>query len=401
MAQTVAFTLNSKPLSTKQAQEQRIRKFLSNYKKSFDITESYIDLRSMSDNHYLGIIPSREIGEGIDAILGPSSIPRLSIDPRSPSDCQIDPTVSAVSPYNIPKFAWIPIDLAAILAKFQRDVSALHIADIAKLFKEDTIIVPCAVKLTLPDGTVWFLVWDGHHTLRVCERKGWTHVPMWYTEVNITAEDNLEESLKALIQKAGERFLIINGSGKKALTQFDKHLIRVDTFDPTAVAIDAILKANGCKVKHAASAKAPGDISHVLNLYKAYELVQSSSDSKGIYLNRALKFHRSTWPKEKINSVLMRSLAMVYYFTEEQTGVYLPSSFDLELGRILKTIYGFAGAVTGTEKEEAGLRKAYKDFANVNSDIPVVVAAGLILTYNKHGSNEHKLAQPAITFPVQ
>jgi len=97
----------------------------------------------------------------------------------------------------------------------------------------------------------------------------------------------------------------------------------------------------------------------------------------------------------------MRSLAMVYYFTEEQTGVYLPSSFDLELGRILKTIYGFAGAVTGTEKEEAGLRKAYKDFANVNSDIPVVVAAGLILTYNKHGSNEHKLAQPAITFPVQ
>ena len=178
-------------------------------------------------------------------------------------------------------------------------------------------------------------------------------------------------------------------------------MIRVDTFDPIAMAIDGILKANGCTVKHSASAKAPGDISHVLNLYKAYDLVQSSSGVKGIYLSRALKFHRSTWPKEKINSVLMRSLAMVYYFTEEQTGDYLPSSFDLELGRILKTIYGFAGAVTGTEKEEAGLRKAYKDFAKVNSDIPVVVAAGLILTYNKHSSNEHKLAQPAVTFPVQ
>ena len=387
MAQAVEFTLNSKPLSTKQAQEQRIRKFLSNYKKSFDMTEDYIDLRSMSNNHYLGIIPSKEIGEGIDAILGPSSIPSGSVDPRSI--------------LQVPKFDWIPINETAVLAKFQRDVSANHILEIERLFKEDTIIVPCAVKLTLPDGTVWFLIWDGHHTLRVCQRKGWSHVPMWYTEVNIAAGDNLGDALKALIQKAGERFLVINSSGKKGLTQYDKHLIRVDTFDPIAMAIDGILKANGCTVKHSASAKAPGDISHVLNLYKAYDLVQSSSGVKGIYLSRALKFHRSTWPKEKINSVLMRSLAMVYYFTEEQTGDYLPSSCDLELGRILKTIYGFAGAVTGTEKEEAGLRKAYKDFAKVNSDIPVVVAAGLILTYNKHSSNEHKLAQPAVTFPVQ
>jgi len=383
---TKTYSMQTRALSKKQAQAQRIRSFLSKYKIKFDVTENYIDLRKMSENYNMNIIPIADIGEAVSSLLGPSSITRLSIDPR---------------PNNkVPKFDWVHIDHTAVLAKFQRDASTLHIAEIIKLFDEGTIIVPCSVKLVMPDGTFYYLLWDGHHTVRVLERLGWSHVPMWFTEFVVADENNLEKDLEALVRKAGKCFLTINSTGKKGLTQYDNHLIRTDIKDPEAVAINGILHANGCELKHSASAKSPGDIGHVVNTYRAYDLTQATTGVKGIYLSKALKFHRTIWPREKINSVLMRSMAMLYFYTEQETGILLDPGFDKEMGNILQKIYGFAGAVTGTEKEAAGLRKAYMDAFKVSADIPSVVLAGLILTYNKHGSNTYRLAQPAFTYPV-
>lgn len=126
----VSKTKGTKLSKTKQ-KEQRIRTFLSNYAVEFDMEDSAIDLRTMADNYPNGIIPNKDIGLAVEAVLGTAVMPRLSIDPET---------------LNVPKFAWVHMDDIAINPRFQRDVIPNHIAKIEALFKADTIIVPCAVK---------------------------------------------------------------------------------------------------------------------------------------------------------------------------------------------------------------------------------------------------------------
>lgn len=361
-------------LSKTKQKEQRIRTFLSNYVIPFDMEDAAIDLRTMAHNYPNGVIPNKDIGLAVEAVLGAAPMPRLSVDPKM---------------LNIPKFAWVHLDDIAIDPRFQRDVIPNHIAKIEALFKADTIIVPCAVKDPVSGK---YLLWDGHHTTRVCERQGWTHMPVWYTEANINDEHSLDEATKILISHAGNSMITINKAGKRQLDRYNEHMIAVECGHAEPVMVQNIVDANNCQVKRASS-KA-GDISHIEHLYGAYDLVQASSGIKGIYLARSLKFHRDTWPKEEVRGIMMLAMARLYQQTELQTGKMLPSTFDVEFGNILKKVYG------QSEKVHTRIKEQFEDHFGSLGAHPVVVTSGLVLTYMKHGS-KHKLSQPEATYPVK
>lgn len=367
----------AKVSKTKQ-KEQRIKNFLDKFQIKFDMEDAAIDLRTMADNYPNGVIPNKDIGEAITAVLGPAPMPRLSVDPQS---------------LDVPKFAWVAMDNIAIDPRFQRDVMPNHVAKIELLFKADTIIVPCAVKDPVSG---LYLLWDGHHTTRVCERQGWTHMPVWYTEADINDDHSLDQATKILISHAGNAMITINKSGKRQLSRYDEHMIAVECGHSEPVVVQNICDANQVRVRRASS-KA-GDISHIEHLYGAYNLVQASTGVKGIYLARALKFCRATWPKEEIRAIVMLGMARLYWLTETQTGALLPPAFDTELGDILKKKYGPAEAV---HDETTGFKAQFiKHFGSLAGH-PEVVTSGLILTYNKHGKGGFKLAQPESTYPVK
>lgn len=365
-------------ISKTKLKEQRIKNFLSSYKTPFDITDNYIDLRTMGDNYTNGIIPNKDIGDAVSAVLGPSLIPRLSVNPRQLK--------------NIPKFTWVPMDNIAIKPIFQRDVISNHVNTIEQKFTPGSIIVPCAVKDPYSD---LFLLWDGHHTTRVCERQGWSEMPVWYTEALIDDEHSLEEASKILIKHAGQSMIMINKTGKRPLGRYDEHMISVECGYSEAIVIQNICDANNVKIKRAS--KQAGEISHIEHLYGAYNLT-SPMGVKGIYLARALRFHRAIWPNEEIRGIVMFGMARLYHQTEIQTGVLLPQTFDDELGEILKEQYGPSEAV---HDEKTGFKAQYISHFGSLAGHPECVTAGLILTYYKHGSNKFKLAQPENNYPVK
>lgn len=364
-------------VSKTKLKEQRIRAFLANYVTQFDMEDSAIDLRTMALNYPNGIIPSDDIGDAVSAVLGASAIPRGSVDPRK---------------LKVPQFDWAPMTDTGIDPRFQRDVAPNHVGKIEIDFQPDMIIVPCAIK---DPKTGKFLLWDGHHTTRVCDRMGWSHIPVWYTEADINDAHSLAEAEKILILKAGRSFLTINKKNKRPVSNYDAHMISVECGESEAVTVQRIVDANNCQVKKAS--KKAGDISHIEHLYGAYDLVQASSGIKGIYLARSLKFHRDTWPKEEVRGIMMLAMARLYQQTELQTGVLLPADFDIEFGNILKNpkLYGHS------EKVHTRLKEQFEDHFGSLGAHPVVVTSGLVLTYLKHNTKGYKLAQPEATFPVK
>jgi len=365
-------------ISKTKQKEQRIAKFLAPFTTKFEMEDSAIDLRTMAENYPNGIIPNKDIGEAVAAVLGAAPVPRLTVDPQS---------------LNVPKFAWVAMDDIAVDPRFQRDVMPNHIAKIESLFKTETIIVPCAIKDPVSGK---YLFWDGHHTTRVCERQGWTHMPVWYTEAQIDDTHSVEEATKILVSHAGNSMITINKSGKRQLSRYDEHMIAVECGHGEPMIVQNICDANEVRIRRASS-KA-GDISHIEHLYGAYNLVQASSGIKGIYLARALKFHRTVWPKEEIRAIVMLSMARLYQQTEVQTGTLLPQAFDDELGAILRKKYGPAEAV---HDEHTGFKAQYITHFGSLAGHPEVVTSGLILTYLKHGKGGCKLAQPESTYPVK
>jgi len=365
-------------ISKTKQKEQRIRTLLSKYTIPFEMEDSAIDLRTMSKNYPNGIIPSKDIGDAINAVLGPAPMPRCSVDPRTLS---------------VPQFAWAAMDDVGIDPRFQRDVAPNHVAKIEADFQAGMIIVPCAIK---DPNTGKYLLWDGHHTTRVCDRMGWSHIPIWFTEAEIDDDHSLAEAEKILILKAGRSFLTINKKNKRPVSRYDEHMVSVECGEPESMIVQSICDANDVTIRRASSKE--GDISHIEHLYGSYNLVQASSGIKGIYLARALKFHRATWPKEEIRAIVMLGMARLYQQTELQTGLLLPQTFDDELGGILRKLYGPAEAV---HDETSGFKKQYIDHFGSLASNPEVVTSGLILTYNKHGKGGHKLSQPESTYPIK
>lgn len=362
-------------LSKTKQKEQRIRAFLSNYQTKFEMEDAAIDLRTMSQNYDNGLIPSASVTDAVNAVLGAPPMPRKSVDPRQ---------------LRVPKFAWVDVDDVAIDPRFQRDIAPNHVAKIEADFQADMIIVPCAIKDPVSGK---YLLWDGNHTREVCERMGWTHIPVWYTEAKIDDKHSVDEAMKLLILHAGRSFLTINKKNKRPVSRYDEHMVRVECGEPESLAIQRIVDANNCQVKRT-STKA-GDISHVEHLEASYDLVQTSSGIKGIYLSRALNFHRTTWPKEEVRGIMMLAMARLYHQTELETGVLLPPDFDAELGAILKKVYGMSESV------HSGLKKQFETHFGSLAGHPQIVTSGLVLTYLKHNTKGFKLAAPESTYPVK
>jgi len=372
----VANTKTVRKVSPTKAKEQRIKAFLSNYKVKFDMDDAAIDLRTMAQNYPNGIIPSADVTAAVNAVLGPPPVPANSIDPR-------DPGIT-------PQFDWVPNDMTAIDPRFQRDIGCNHVTKIELDFDGLKIAVPCAVK---HPTTGLYLLWDGNHSRQAGERQGWTHIPVWYIEIKAIEGESEEDTIKRMVQLAGEAFLSINKKNKRPVGPYDEHLIRVETFEPVACAIDQIRIACGCTIKR--SSNAPGAITHIVHLYNMYDLTQASTGIKGIYLARALKFCRATWPKEKICGITSYSIARLFALTETATGVLLPQAFDVEFGNILKQQYG------PMELVGAGIKDEYEAHFGGLAGHPLVVTSGLINSYNKHNTQGFKLAQPEATFSVR
>lgn len=365
-----------KKVSRTKQKEQRINLLLSNYSAPFQVEDAAIDLRAMSENYENGIIPSESISAAVNAVLGEPLVPARSVDPRE--------TIT------VPQFAWVDLEDVAIDPRFQRDISPNHVSKIEADFQSDMIIVPCAVR---DPKTGKYLLWDGNHTREVCARQGWTHIPVWFTEIDIDKLTNEELAVKELILKAGRSFLAINKKNKRPVHRYDEHMIRVECFEPIAVNIQNIIDAAGCFVKR--TSDEPGAITHIEHLYGSYELTQASTGIKGMYLARALRFHTATWPKEKVHGIMLIALARMFQQTELATGVLLPQDFDTEFGNILRGTYGPSAAVHEELKEQ------YINHFGSLAGHPEVVTAGLILTYMKSGSGEFKVAQPEATYPVK
>lgn len=62
-------------ISKTKLKEQRIANFLARFATKFEIEDSYIDLRTMAENYPNGVIPNKDIGEAVDAVLGTSPFP--------------------------------------------------------------------------------------------------------------------------------------------------------------------------------------------------------------------------------------------------------------------------------------------------------------------------------------
>lgn len=363
-----------KKLSKTKLKELRIDDFLSGYEVPFKMEDAGIDLRTMAENYEDGIIPSADVTAAVNAVIGDPPVEPNSVDPR-------DKGIT-------PSFAWVPNTETAIDPRFQRDIAGTHVLKIELDFDSFKIIVPCAVK---HPKTGLYLIWDGNHTRQVCERQGWTHIPVWYIEIPVVEDESDEDTIKRMVQLAGEAFLSINKKNKRAVSGYDEHKIRVETFEPTAVNIQMILDANDCTAVR--NSEKPGEISHYAHLYEAFELTQQKTGIKGLYLSRALDFHRKAWPKEDIDGIVMLSLARLYAMTEAYSP--LPPAFDAELTDILREQYGPAELV------QTGIKKEYNQHFGGDVNHRIMVTSGLILSYNKHNKLGFKLAAPEATFPVR
>lgn len=367
-------------MSLSNAQKKAVKLIMAQYEHQFDVEEDAIDLRAMAKNFSNGIIPSEKITELINAILdnkkgSHKAAKRGSLDPRKKGFT--------------PLFAWVSIDDTAVNPIFQRDVAANHVFKIEKDFDPKKLIVPCAVK---DIRTGLYLIWDGNHTVRVCERQGWTHVPMWYIEVETTEDMDKDEAEKALILLAGRAFLAINKKNKRQVSQYDEHFISFECGEPEAVIVQNIVTSSKCQV--ARNAAKAGNISHVSNLYTAYDL-QTPTGAKGVYLRRALMFHRSTWPQEAVQGVTMLSMAQLYQTVDTQTGSMPDAQFDTEISQALRDLYGPSQMVYEELCEQYA-----QAWPNGRDSIPDIVTSGIMLTYAKHIGRAN-IGSPVAAFNVK
>jgi len=364
------------------AARKAVRKIMQKYEHPFDVEIDAIDLRQMSKNFPLGIIPTEAIDEIINAILDNAKGGKREVEPRS-----IDPEVLNITP----KFAWVDIDQTAINPIFQRDVAANHVFKIEKDFDPNKIIVPCAVK---DMQTGLYLLWDGHHTSRVASRKGWKKIPVWYIEADVSDKTE-EEAMAELILLAGRAFLTINKTNKRPVSRLDEHLIRLECGEHEARLVEDILVRYNSKF--ARKDDKTGQISHISNTYDVFNLA-SPDGTRGIYLHRALDFYRSTWPKEGVNGVMLKGLGLMFQMIDVSKGLHTidKTAFNTELANSLHSVYG--SAKIAREEIEEQYTETYGD---AGRDLtPVQVANGLMCHYKVHNST-FDIGNSEFTFQVR
>lgn len=351
--------------------KQRIANWLNKFNHKFEVEKTAIDLRDMVNNYPAGYIPVLDIADGVEAVIGPYKIGRRSVDPRNLP--------------GVPKFAWISIDDAVVDPRFQRDVAPTHIRNIENNFDNRMILVPCAVKMTRGKKDV-YCIWDGGHTVQLLIRQGYTHIPVWYTDVHDLTDEEMKNAQNAMIRLAGHSFLAINKTFKRAVSGYEEFMILYETHDVDTLKIYKILKVNNCQPYR--YKRYAGDVTHFEALWESYDL-QTASGIKGVYLNRALAFHRKNWPKAAIEAEIMRPMAMLYQMCDTELGKMPSAKFDDDLAKYLIKRFGSAEAV------QEGIKESFlKANPNGRDNMPIQVVSGLLNIYATHINKEPVAVAP-------
>ena len=364
-------------MSVTNSAKKRVAAWLARFNSKFDVEKTAIDLRAMVSNYATFRIPVLDIADGIDAVIGDSATKRSSIDPRKIK--------------KIPKFLWVSLADLYIDPRFQRDVAPNHIKNIEAHFDSRKIIVPCAVKFVDDQGKVYFCIWDGGHTVQLLIRQGWTHAPVWYTDVEDLSHSELLEAEEAMIGLAGRSMISINKTFKRPLGGYDEFMILWETKDTDAMTIMNIMKANGCQPYR--YKRQAGDVTHFEALWDIYDL-QNNAGVKGTYLSRALAFHKQHWPRAAIEAEIMRPMAMIYQMSDAQLGKIPSAEFDTDLGNYLAQRFGSA------EAAQEGIKDSYAAaHPNGRDNNPIQVLSGMLNIYAKH-INKETVAVPPVRWDV-
>jgi hypothetical protein len=342
------------------------------YSIPFAVEEDAICFRQMGKNFPDGIIPQQAQGEIMAAVIN--------------NKTGFRPTVKCAR--SVAEYRVVPILDTATVAVAQRDGSPNHVYKIERVFDSRKMMVPCAI-FDRKSGK--YLIWDGNHTIQALYRQGATHVGINVVEAPPGEYATLAEERAAMYQWAAGAFLTNNKTHKKPVSGYDEYHIRLEVALPESVRLEKIVSGSACQV--ARRALAAGDITHTVNLLIAYKTA-TLAGSKGVYLRRALTMHRTTWPHEPIQGVVMLALVMLYAQCEVETGSMPDEDFDAELGAILRLKYGHSDAVYHTMKTSYENTKV-----NGKDGMPNVVAAGLVQAYIKN-CNRIDIGQAEVRFPV-
>lgn len=333
--------------------KQAITQYMRKFKFPFEMKDDGIDLREMAKNFPNEIIPLQDVHGAISIILGPQPhYQNINSKQNNIGDGFLGYTTRPIISFDF--VDWNSLYLWPI---FQRDVAPNHIEKIFKDFDETSIVVPCVVRITLKEQKkTIYCVWDGHHTIQVCRLKGWDKFPAWVIDVdqiplNEVEQAGFDASDEGRIQygcfKAGKNMRRINGLNKRPLSPYDDFMIGYETRDADIVSMMNILTKNGCVVKRHATAV--GAFTQIKSGMECYNL-EDSNGNKGIFWDRALKFHRKVWPLASLTLEVFRPLSYLYHQAALQ-GFNLNSEFDKELENLLVGKYGDSESVQELIKE--------------------------------------------------
>jgi len=342
------------------------------YKIKFDIKPDAIDLRTMAENYPNGIIPLEDIHQLLLTQI-PPQLQKAGWDPR----------------HGGPHFEWVDWNQLALDPTFQRDAAPTHISKINREFVHSAVIVPCAIRMTV-DGHTWYFVWDGHHTIQVLKLQNYTHFPVWCVDMDKVSDEEIKKAgfnttVEGRIRygkwRAGNNMIMINSKNKRKLSPYDEIMIKIETGDQQALALNNIVKKNTCVFKRHAGA--PGAFTQVKSAEECYMLTDSQGSNTGQYLDRALALHRAVWPMASIELEIFRPLAYLYQRAAIE-GYTLDAQFDSELTNLLVQLWGDPVSIQTGIKDSYW--RAYHD--NTGKGIPQEhdkfrVMCGMINIYNQ------------------
>ena len=336
-----------KKVVSKYNKKQGIKQFFSKkgYTVRFDMEDDAIDLRTMAENYSdkNGIIPLSDISEALGVLAGPNFYNGTvsEYDPEDPDNLS-------------PRFTYVKWSQLYLMPVFQRDVIWNHLKKIFAHFDHSSVLVPCAIKITI-DGVTMYIVWDGHHTLQAMHLRNYKSYPVWYLDIDAVSLDRVEEAgypatiegrIKYAIYRAGSNMRNINSKFKRTLSPFDDFMIGYETGDQTFVSMMNIYR------KHGVIPKRHNTGIFALSQHKTAEECYNLSDTQGVrgrFLDRALAFHVKHW-KSPLTMEVFRPMAMLYQKAETE-GFVLDAKFDDEFGKLLIKLYGDSESVQELIKE--------------------------------------------------
>ena len=322
-----------------------IQQYQSKFKHQFDMESKAIDLRAMSENFDHGIIPLKDIEQGIEIMTGPLE-PRQSVDPYKDGEIVNPPGVLAS------QTAFIRWDEGFLWPLFQRDVAPNHVLKIYRDFEPTAVITPCAIKFKWNEKT-YYCIWDGHHTMQVCKIMGYTRFKIDYVDIDMIPQEQMikdgfgaDQRIQYAVWLAGRNMIRINSKNKRKLHPYDEFMIKLETKDKDTVSINNILVKHDCQAKR--HANQPGAFTQPMSGKECYDLDRNGV--KGVFFDRAVKFHRTVWPRSPLVLEIFRPMSYLYKQADLE-GYTLDEGFDRDLGELLRKTYGDPDSTQESIKE--------------------------------------------------